>query len=239
MRATILAAGRGSRMKGLTDERPKCLVNFRGRPLLDWQIDALRTAGIGEIGIVTGYKREMLADRGLVEFHNPQWAQTQMVSSLACAGNWLEEAACIVSYSDIVYDSRAVRTLIESQADLAITFDPNWLALWQERFADPLVDAETFRLNPDGTLAEIGGKPKSVEEIQGQYMGLLLFSPQGWSEVARIRAGLTAEERAGMHMTGTLQKIVEAGRLPVRALPYAGWWGEFDTDHDLRSLGDS
>ena len=176
MKAIILAAGRGSRMKHLTDERPKCLIEFNGKPLLEWQLEAIRAAGIDEIAIVTGYKREMLTGYGLVEFHNPEWATTQMVSSLCCANEWLEANTCIVSYSDIFYEASAVRSLIESKADISLTYDPNWLELWTKRFGDPLLDAETFRLNPDGTLAEIGKKPKTVEEIQGQYMGLLKFA---------------------------------------------------------------
>ena len=104
MRAIILAAGRGSRMKSLTDERPKCLVELRGKPLLEWQLWALRDAGINEIAIVTGYKRELLAERGLVEFFNPRWAETNMVSSLACAEAWLVADTCIVSYADIFYE---------------------------------------------------------------------------------------------------------------------------------------
>jgi L-glutamine-phosphate cytidylyltransferase len=237
IRAIILAAGRGSRMKNLTDERPKCLVEFRGKSLLQWQVDALQSAGIREIAIVTGYKRETLASWELIEFHNPRWAETQMVSSLECARSWLEEGPCIVSYSDIYYHSSAVQTLIQSEADLAITFDPNWLSLWKDRFGDPLLDAETFRLNPDGTLAEIGRKPNSVEEIQGQYMGLLRFSPEGWDDFARIRKSLSSQECAKMHMTGMLQKVLELGRKPVLALPYTGQWGEFDTDEDLNYLG--
>ena len=71
MKAIILAAGRGSRMKKLTDELPKCLVELRGKTLLDWQLEALRAAGITEIAIVTGYKREMLTNRGMFDFHNP------------------------------------------------------------------------------------------------------------------------------------------------------------------------
>ena len=66
MKANILAAGRGSRMKHLTDERPKCLIEFNGKPLLEWQLEAIRAAGIDEIGIITGYKREMLNGYGLV-----------------------------------------------------------------------------------------------------------------------------------------------------------------------------
>lgn len=233
MKAIILAAGRGSRMKELTDERPKCLAELRGKTLLDWQLEALRETDIKEIAIVTGYKREMLANRGLVEFHNPRWAETQMVSSLACAADWLQTGPCIVSYSDIFYGQSAVESLINSAALLAVTYDPNWLQLWTHRFGDPLLDAETFRLTPEGTLAGIGSKPKTVEEVQGQYMGLLRFTPGGWAEVVRIRSALTAEKCDRMQMTGTLQKVVDAGQIKVTAISYNGAWGEVDSAKDL------
>lgn len=235
MKAIILAAGRGSRMKNLTDERPKCLVELRGKALLDWQLEALRAAGINEIAIVTGYRRELLTGRGLVEFHNPRWAETNMVSSLACAEVWLQAEPCIVSYSDIFYSPAAVQSLMHCPAALAVTYDPNWLELWTQRFGDPLLDAETFRLTAEHTLAEIGNKPKSVEEVQGQYMGLLRFTPEGWVEVQRIRSGLTSEQCDKMHMTGTLQKVIDQGRLDIAAVAYEGEWGEVDSAEDLNS----
>ncbi len=233
MKAIILAAGRGSRMKNLTDEVPKCLVELRGKSLLEWQLQALREAGVSDISIVTGYKRELLVGRGLVEFHNPRWAQTNMVSSLACAGAWLESGPCLVSYSDIFYSEQAPRALMACAADLAVTYDPQWRVLWEKRFGDPLLDAETFRMHADGSLAEIGNKPGTVAEIQGQYMGLLRFTPAGWHEVLRIRAALPPEACDRMHMTGTLQKVIEAGRVPIAAVPYAGEWGEVDSQSDL------
>lgn len=233
MKAIILAAGRGSRMKDLTEERPKCLVELRGKALLDWQLEALRAAGITEIAIVTGYKRELLADQGLTEFHNARWAETNMVSSLVCAQEWLQAEPCIVSYSDIFYSPMAVQSLMTCAASLAVTYDPNWLELWTQRFGDPLLDAETFRLTPELTLAEIGNKPQSVEEVQGQYMGLLRFTPEGWAEVLRIRSGLTSAQCDKMHMTGTLQKVIDAGRIAIAAVPYAGEWGEVDCANDL------
>lgn len=233
MKAIILAAGRGSRMNELTDERPKCLVELRGKALLDWQLEALREAGIKEIAIVNGYKRDMLVNRGLVEFHNSRWAETNMVSSLARAADWLQTGPCIVSYSDIFYAPSAVELLMNSTASLAVTYDPNWLQLWTHRFGDPLLDAETFRLTPEGTLAEIGNKPKTVDEVQGQYMGLLRFTPEGWAEVCRIRSALSASECDRMHMTGTLQVIIESKRIPIHALPYGGVWGEIDSEEDL------
>lgn len=233
MRAIILAAGRGSRMKDLTDEHPKCLVELRGKALLDWQLEALRAAGITDIAIVTGYKRELLANRGLVEFHNARWAETNMVSSLACAQDWLQAEPCIVSYSDIFYSPVAVQSLTACTALLAVTYDPNWLELWTQRFGDPLLDAETFRLTSEHTLAEIGNKPQSIDQVQGQYMGLLRFTPEGWSEVLRIRSSLSMAECDSMHMTGTLQRVIGAGKLKVAAVPYDGAWGEVDSASDL------
>ena len=235
MKAIILAAGRGSRMKSLTDERPKCLVELHGKALLDWQLESLRKAGISEIAIVTGYKRELLVNRELVEFHNMRWAETNMVSSLACAEEWLQTEPCIVSYSDIFYSPTAVRLLIRCLAPLAVTYDPNWLKLWTQRFGDPLLDAETFRLTPEHTLAEIGNKPRLVDEVQGQYMGLLRFTPEGWMEVQRIRSNLTLEQCDKIHMTGILQKVIDDKCFQIEAVPYLGEWGEIDSADDLNA----
>ena len=88
-RAIILAAGRGSRMKEMTAEKPKCLTMLYGRPLLEHQLSALRSAGITDIAVVTGYMREALTSYDLVEFHNSRWAETNMVASLCCAREWL------------------------------------------------------------------------------------------------------------------------------------------------------
>lgn len=235
MKAIILAAGRGSRMKKLTDDIPKCLVELKGKTLLDWQLEALRSAGIEEIAIVTGYKQELLTGRGLIQFHNDRWAETNMVSSLACANDWLKDHQCIVSYSDIFYNVTAVQSLIDSESMLAITYDPNWLDLWITRFGDPLLDAETFSLAPNGTLVEIGNIPGSIDEVQGQFMGLLRVSPKGWSELLRIRKNLSQKQRDETHITGTLQMVIEAKRLQVSAIPYHGVWGEIDSESDLKN----
>lgn len=233
MKAIILAAGRGSRMGDMTADQPKCLTKINGVTLLDRQLAALRDAGVDEIGIVTGYQRQALADRGLREFHNPDWAETNMVSSLACARSWLLEAPCIVSYSDIFYQAQAVRSLMDETSALALTYDPNWLSLWGARFSDPLSDAETFKLAPDGTLLEIGEKPQTVQEVQGQYMGLLRFTPEGWNALQAMRASLTVDACKRMHMTGALQRLIQTGGIPIRAIPYTGQWGEVDSQDDL------
>jgi L-glutamine-phosphate cytidylyltransferase len=221
-------------MNQLTEERPKCLVELHGRPLLKWQIDSLKEAGITDIAIVTGYEREQLQTWGLTEFHNPRWAETNMVSSLASASEWLEEEPCIVSYSDIVYDHSAVSMLEESDAAIAITYDPDWQAKWEKRFDDPLEDAETFQLNTDGFVNNIGDKPTSVDEVEGQYMGLLRIAPKGWSEITIILSTLPSDRRDNVHMTGMLQHVIAQDRVKITGLPYRGKWSEVDSESDLR-----
>lgn len=235
MKVIILAAGRGSRMKSMTDSIPKCLVTLHGKPLLEWQLAAIRNAGLHDIAIVTGYQRELLANRGLTEFHNSAWSTTNMVSSLLNADEWLSNDTCIVSYSDIFYQPQAISTLMNHHADIAITYDTNWLTLWEQRFGDPLLDAETFRMTPENQLLEIGNKPQQISDIQGQYMGLLRFTPAGWQEVKSTIAALPANEVAKIHMTGLLQKIIDRNQMQIHAVPYAGVWGEVDTESDLRN----
>jgi hypothetical protein len=95
------------------------------------------------------------------------------------------------------------------------------------------LDAETFRLDKDKNLVEIGNIPASIDQVQGQYMGLLRFTPIGWEEIQRIRRSLTPSECNKIHMTGILQKVIEAKNIAVKAIPYLGEWGEVDTQQDL------
>ena len=232
-KAIILAAGRGSRMKEMTTAKPKCLTRLHGRPLLEYQISALKEAGITDIAVVTGYMREALLSYDLVEFHNPRWAETNMVSSLCYARDWLMNEECIVSYSDIFYTSAAVTALLTNNDDISLTYDPNWLNLWRQRFSDPLSDAESFKLDDELYLTEIGNKTTDAALIQGQYMGLLKFSPVGWKQVEMYRADLPAMMQDNMHMTGTLNAMIQQNNIKVRAFPYEGHWGEIDSPEDL------
>lgn len=233
MKGLILAAGRGSRMNELTLHKPKCLLELGGISLFQRQLEALHLGGVSDIGIVTGYRRELLSRPGLTEFHNPGWAGTQMVASLMHASAWLDLEACVVSYSDIFYQHQPIQDLINSAAPIAVAYDPEWRALWESRFSDPLADAETFRLNEDGTLADIGGRAESIDEIEGQFMGLLHFTPVGWGEITRIfvEGGENADQ---LDMTTVLRLVIRAARVPVLAIPYEGaLWGEIDSPTDL------
>ena len=233
MKALILAAGRGKRMKSLTDQEPKCLVKLKGKPLIEWQLDAIRASGIDQIAVVTGYKSELIEPYNLTKFHNTRWFDTDMVSSLECAEKWLKMGPCIVSYSDIFYEASAVLSLMNCPAPLAVTYDLNWLWIWQNRFDNPLDDAETFLINCSKQIIEIGNKPYSLNEVQGQYMGLLRVTPRSWNQIVSFLKKLSPNSRDRMNMTALLQSMIQS-KFPVIGVPYEGVWGEIDTERDLK-----
>jgi choline kinase/ubiquinone/menaquinone biosynthesis C-methylase UbiE len=233
MRAIILAAGRGTRMGQRGRESPKCLIELAGVTLLERQIAALRAGGVEEIGVVRGYRAGMLNFPGLTYFDNERWAQTNMVMSLAAAASWLLSGPVIVSYADIFYPSELVRALVEAPGALLVTYDRAWRQLWTRRFADPLSDAETFRIDAAGNLLEIGARTTLIDEIEGQYMGLLKFTPAAWSGVTALLAMLDAPTRDALDMTGLLRRLLAARSIPIGTLGTDGQWGEIDNPDDL------
>lgn len=235
MKAILLAAGRGSRLGTITDAHPKCFVRLHGRPLVEWQIGALKAAGLDEIAVVRGYLAEFWDHQRLPVtrlFTNDRWQQTNMVASLSCAGEWLTDGPCVVSYTDIVYSPDSVRTLLDAPGDIAITYDPNWLTLWNQRFTDPLDDAETFQVDHQGNLIGIGARPKTLAEVEGQYMGLLHLTPEGWRTVTDYIASRPAREVDRLDMTGLLSCLLAHG-VTIRAVPIADPWCEIDQQSDL------
>lgn len=233
MKGIILAAGRGSRMGSLTEELPKCLVKLAGKSLLEWQVGSMRNGAISEIAVVRGYKAERLLVEGAHYFYNPRWSSTNMVMSLVTASEWLRRDICIVSYSDIVYESEVINQLKNASGDIVISFDPNWLELWSARFENPLIDAETFKRGKKGELIEIGSKAKSVEEIEGQYMGLIKFTPKGWSYVEEHLKSLSESQKDRLDMTSLLRQLMQAG-VRIDTVAIKGRWYEVDNENDLR-----
>jgi choline kinase len=232
-RGLILAAGRGSRMGPLGDDRPKCLVELEGKTLLERQIAALRRGGAEEIGVVRGYRAGMIDFSDVHWFANERWAETNMVMSMVSAAPWLRSGPVIVSYADIFYRSELVRGLASAPGQLVISYDRAWRRLWTRRFGDPLADAETFRIDAAGQLLEIGGKTTRIEDIEGQYMGLLKFTPEAWSAVEALLSTLDAAVRDRLDVTGLLRRLIVGKGISIGTFGTDGQWGEIDNPEDV------
>ena len=239
MRAIILAAGRGSRLHPFTEDCPKCLTELGGQTLIENQITTLRGAGIDDIVIVTGYLSEMLALPGIRQVRNDLWATTNMVESLFCAKQLFGDDL-IISYGDIIYEPAMIEALMASNEDISVVIDTGWQAYWEHRFEDPLSDAETLRLDDAGRILEIGNKPKSLDQIEAQYTGLMRFRGPGVTALADAYASLRQQHRPWMevrpleqaYMTDLLMEMILTGQ-DVYGIPVNRGWYEIDTPHDL------
>lgn len=230
MKAVILAAGRGSRLGNLTDARPKGMVEVEGLPLLEWQRRTLIAAGAESVTVITGYCAGLIDEYGFDTIHNADWVSGNMMTSLDLALARIP-GPLIVSYADILYEASAVAALRMSDGPLAVTFDRNWLDLWQKRFEDPLSDAETFRIDSDGNLAEIGGKTDIVEDIEGQFMGLFKLQDEGRAWIEQLLKA-EPEARQKLDTTAMLSRLIADGK-SVHTVPVSGGWCEVDDQHDL------
>jgi len=231
--AIILAAGRGSRLQQLSADQPKCLTQVAGRSLLNWQRRSLRQAGITQQAVVRGYRAEQIPKPQLTCFDNPRWSETNMVRSLQAASSWLSQHVCLVSYADILYAPDAVLALQNCQAELALASYQHWRTLWSARYAEPLSDLENFRVDATGQLLEIGGRAETLEQIQGQYMGLLRLTPQSWQRIQDLLASCSPTEVDAMDMTSLLQRLLQTG-MAIATVPVASGWAEIDNEADLR-----
>ncbi len=248
MRALILAAGFGSRLMPLTREVPKCMVEYQGKRIIDYEIEALKSAGITEIAVVGGYLfevlKEYLRDKHGIScfFENKNYATTNMVETLFCAREWMESCLqekrdLLISYADIVYFKNTVKRLLQGGGDFGIIVDREWRSLWEKRFENPLEDAETMKI-AQGKVLELGKKPKDYSEICGQYIGLFKFSYAFLPRVLGLydsldkNAHYDGQEFCKMYMTSFLQTLIDKYH-NAEALEIYGDWCEIDFKSDL------
>jgi len=123
--------------------------------------------------------------------------------------------------------------LAGAPGELVICYDRTWRRLWTRRFADPLADAETFRINAEGQLLEIGGKTTRIEDIEGQYMGLFKFTPPAWSAVEALLSTLDEAICNRLDVTGLLRRLLAQNEVPIGTFGTEGQWGEIDNPEDV------
>ncbi len=240
MKAFILAAGQGTRLRPLTNDCPKCLVELDGLSLLERQTTVLRRAGILDITVVSGYRADQIAARGFATCVNQRYAMTNMVSSLFSASDLIENGQdLLICYGDIVYEGRILASLLNVNAPMTVMIDRQWLRYWRLRMEDPLADAETLKLDASGRLRELGKKPRDYSEIEGQYMGLIKVRADYVENLKQVYAAMDrgaiydGKDFDNMYMTSFIQYLIDRG-WDVRAADTDNGWLEVDSIRDLQ-----
>ena len=234
MRAIILAAGRGSRLKSMTKENPKCLLMVKNKTLLDRIILNLKKNKISKISIVTGYKNKLIKKKNIKFFHNSLWSKTNMLYSLFQADEWLTRHTCLVTYSDIIYNHHAIKLLKSDKNSFSIISISNWKKIWKLRFSKPLSDLESFKITKNNILLNIGSREKNLKNIQGQYSGIFKISPPIWKKFKKVMKRMDKKKFYKLDMTNFF-KILLKKKIRIKIVKFDKNWFEFDTKTDLKA----
>lgn len=243
MKGLILAAGQGSRLRPLTDHIPKCLVQYKNKAILDYTLESFNHHGIVDVTVVGGYCLDVLVAHceslksNINLLVNEKFESTNMVESFFAARSIFDDDL-ILSYGDIVFHPTVLSSLIKKNDPFVIVIDKRWKDLWEKRMSDPLMDAETLKLDAQDFIIELGKKPKSFEEIQGQYIGLIKFSKEMLQIAKQFYDNLDrnalydGKPFSQMYMTTFLQLLINKGYKAKANLIYGGWI-EVDEPSDL------
>lgn len=252
MKVIILAAGQGTRLRPLTDDRPKCMVEVNGTSIIERQLDIMYACGIEQkdITIIAGYRGDVLKKKfetsSLNFIINTEYETTNMVYSLMCARAFMEtQKDILISYGDIIYNENVLRKILKSKADASVVVDDGWYSYWSERCENPLDDAETLMFNENDILTEIGQKTTDLQRVQAQYIGLMRFQESGLQAMLDV-AGKAKEWSAQgvplwrtsrtydkMYMTDLLQGMIDE-KYALKAVHINRGWFEIDDCADLK-----
>ena len=245
MNAIILAAGEGKRLRPLTNDKPKCLVELFGKTLLEWQLSIFKKCGINDICIVVGHNSQMFSYANVDYIKNENYKTTNMMESLFCAKERFSQST-IVSYGDIIFEEKILRKLIDSEDDFSVIIDKNWEDYWGMRFDEPINDAESLSVDDNGYITSIGKKVKEISEIQGQYIGLMKFQNGAINtmksfyekcikifENSKINPLNPKISFGNSFMTDFLQGLIDQG-VKLKAVNINNGWLELDNINDYR-----
>ncbi len=246
MKAIVIAAGRGTRLRPYTDRRPKCMVEVAGRPLLHHQIAAFRAAGIDDIVVICGYRARAIHAPGVRLVRNRHYGQHQILMSLFSAAHELC-GDVIVSYGDIIYAPEIVSTLAAISTPGCLVVDEAWASTYEGRSDHPVGQAELCEAAPSGMVREVG-KQVGPTNAFGEFIGLARFSS---GLLARLvsryyeAVALGAERPFGAatslkeaYLTDLVCEAIARDEA-FSMLAIEGGWREIDTVQDLERAHDA
>jgi len=251
VKAVILAAGFDERLMPLVSDRPKAMLEVRGKSILARQVDTLQQAGVRQIAVVRGYKKEQVTLPNVRYYDNDAFEESGELESLLRAGAELS-GAVVVMYGDILFDRNILERLLQSADDITLVCDRSWPDTRAGREAagwDLVVESPTPRRH-HRFLAD--AQPVSVSVIgatidpalaTAEFIGMAKLSARGcqilgevYRELRELGDDRPVHESPSLRtakLTDLLHEVVRRGHVIASVGIYQGWL-EVDTFDDYR-----
>jgi dTDP-glucose pyrophosphorylase len=224
-KAVLLAAGRGKRMRELTNELPKPMILVRGRPVLRHIVDGLRDAGVKRFLVVVGYRADVVRDYfGDEVEYTTQETQDGTGRVVDLGRNFAGESPFVLSYGDILVERANYKKIVELADDIEAIISV-------KRDEDVSKGGAVF-LNQQMELVDLREKPKPGEPTSPWYnAGLYAFR----SSIFEFTARLNPSPRGEYELTDAIRELAQSGK-KVKALELSGEWADVRDPETLAKL---
>jgi len=230
-KAVLLAAGRGTRMRQLTNELPKPMLQVRGKPVLLHIVEGLRAAGIADFLMIVGYRaevvREFFGDGS--RFHCRIGYTTQVVQDgtgrvVELARDFVAKAPFILSYGDILVDPINYQRLVTPAHKVE--------AIVSVKRNEDVTQGGAVFVNEQFELTDLREKPRPGEPTSPWYnAGIYTFRPSIFDFTARLERS----SRGEFELTDAIRNLAFSGK-KVQALELIGTWADVRNPEVLAQL---
>jgi choline kinase len=220
--AILLSAGQGSRMLPLTAEQPKCLIEFSGRTLLEWQIEMLARGGVSRIDVVTGFKDEMVEavlDRlddprvSVTTRFNPFYKVADNLGSCWIAREAMEGDFLILNGDTLVSEAIVKRVQRDTAWPIAVTVD-----------VKPDYDSDDMKVMRDGERLTRIGKTLTADDANAESIGFLAFRGEGAAMFRdAVRRAMRTPEGVQHWYLKVIDQLAPAGKVGTVSIQGLDW----------------
>lgn len=239
-RGIVLAASRGVELGELTEKVPKAMIEVRGKSLLSHIVDSYRGAGVNQITVVRGYRKEAFTQSDLDYVDNDEYAETGELYSLQLALHSLGDSGqdLVISYGDILFKKYILEALLEADDDIVIAVDAGWRESANRHRAADYVSCSMGNIRQsyygDVDLLRVA-EDLPEQEINGEWMGLVRVSATARARLRQLVDEIVSSpDRSGRVKTlpDLLNIMVERGET-VRVIYSTGHWLDIDSLKDV------
>lgn len=250
VRAVILAAGFDERLMPLVTDRPKAMLEVKGKSILERQVEALQQTGVRQVAVVRGYKKEQVTLPNVKFYDNDAFEDSGEIESLLRAGAELS-GAVVIMYGDILFDRSILERLLRSGDDITIVCDRSWpdtRAGREQSGADLVLESPAprrhHRFLEDEQVVRVAEIGVALDPAQAtaEFIGMAKLSARGCQILSEVYQELRARGDGRVHespslrkakLTDLLQEVIRRGHTVTSVGVYQGWL-EVDTFDDYK-----
>jgi len=244
--AIITAAGFEKQLLPLIEDKPKCLLDVKGRTILERQVAAINACNIKDIAVVRGYKKEAINLPNIKYYDNDRYEETGDLFSFFCAENEMTGRTLLL-YGDIIFDTAILEKLLKSPADITLVVDLAWYDEHRRGSTPTHIKPDLVSLRrppspnaagryiaPDEPNAVVKiGQHIPVNQAHGEFIGLAMLSDKGATIFKRAyHEAATTYASRGFHEAGSflkasltdlIQELIAQGQEVACVSIYKGW----------------